>query len=39
MSSLATERHVTLKSRAQIEKMAVAGRLVADVLDRLESEV
>ncbi len=39
MSSIATERHVTLKSRAQIEKMAVAGRLVADVLDRLESEV
>jgi methionyl aminopeptidase len=27
------ERRVTLKSVAQIEKMAVAGRLVADVLD------
>lgn len=33
------ERRVTLKSRAQIERMAVAGRLVADVLDRLESEI
>ena len=29
------ERRVTLKSRAQIERMAVAGRLVADVLDRI----
>ena len=29
------DRRVTLKSAAQIEKMAVAGRLVADVLDRL----
>jgi methionyl aminopeptidase len=27
------DRRVTLKSSAQIEKMAVAGRLVADVLD------
>jgi methionyl aminopeptidase len=33
------ERRVTLKSRHQIEKMAVAGRLVADVLDRMEDEV
>jgi len=33
------ERRVTLKSRAQIERMAAAGRLVADVLDRLEAEV
>jgi methionyl aminopeptidase len=33
------ERRVTLKSRAQIERMAVAGRLVAEVLDRLEAEV
>ena len=39
MSALLAERRVTLKSPAQIEKMAVAGRLVADVLDRLESEV
>jgi len=39
MSTLLAERRVTLKSTAQIEKMAVAGRLVADVLDRLESEV
>jgi methionyl aminopeptidase len=29
------ERRVTLKSRAQVERMAVAGRLVADVLDRM----
>jgi len=29
------ERRVTLKSQRQIEQMAVAGRLVADVLDRL----
>jgi len=33
------ERRVTLKSRAQVEKMAVAGALVADVLDRMVSEV
>jgi methionyl aminopeptidase len=39
LSALVAERHVTIKSPAQIEKMAVAGRLVADVLDRLESEV
>ena len=39
LSSLLAERRVTLKSAAQIEKMAVAGRLVADVLDRVGSEV
>jgi methionyl aminopeptidase len=39
LNALVAERRVTLKSRAQIEKMAVAGRLVAEVLDRLESEV
>ncbi len=39
MSALVAERRVTLKSAAQVEKMAVAGRLVADVLDRLESEL
>jgi methionyl aminopeptidase len=39
VSALFTERRVTLKSSAQIEKMAVAGRLVADVLDALEAEV
>lgn len=39
MSALVAERRVTIKSAAQIERMAVAGRLVADVLDRLESEV
>jgi len=39
MSALLAERRVTLKSPAQIERMAVAGRLVADVLDRLEAEV
>jgi methionyl aminopeptidase len=30
---------VTLKSAAQIEKMAVAGALVADVLDRMGDEI
>ncbi len=39
MTAPVAERRVTLKSSAQIEKMAIAGRLVADVLDRLESEV
>jgi methionyl aminopeptidase len=29
------DRRVTIKSAAQIERMAVAGRLVADVLDRV----
>ncbi len=29
------ERRVTLKSAAQVERMAVAGRLVSDVLDRV----
>jgi len=33
------ERRVTLKSRAQVEKMAVAGALVANVLDRMASEI
>jgi methionyl aminopeptidase len=33
------ERRVTLKSTAQIERMLVAGRLVASVLDRLGSEI
>jgi methionyl aminopeptidase len=33
------DRRVTLKSAAQIEKMAVAGRLVADVLDALGAEL
>lgn len=39
MTAPVAERRVTLKSGAQIEKMAIAGSLVADVLDRLESEV
>ncbi len=39
MNALLAERRVTLKSAAQIQKMAVAGRLVGDVLDRLQSEV
>jgi methionyl aminopeptidase len=39
LSALLAERRVTLKSASQIEKMAVAGRLVADVLDRIESEI
>lgn len=33
------ERRVTLKSSAQIERMAVAGRLVAQVLDRVGREI
>lgn len=36
---MAPDRRVTLKSSAQIEKMAVAGALVASVLDRLATEV
>ncbi|MEA2621535.1 MAG: methionyl aminopeptidase [Chloroflexota bacterium] len=34
-----SERRVTLKSASQIERMAVAGRLVADVLDRVGEEL
>ena len=34
-----SERRVTLKSRSQVEKMRRAGRLVADVLDRLSEEI
>ena len=30
-------RRVTLKSQSQIERMRSAGRIVADVLDRLAS--
>ncbi|HEY8134968.1 MAG TPA: type I methionyl aminopeptidase [Candidatus Limnocylindrales bacterium] len=33
------DRRVTLKSSAQIERMAIAGALVASVLDRLAAEV
>ncbi len=36
---MTAERRVTLKSSAQIERMALAGRLVADVLDRLGTEL
>jgi methionyl aminopeptidase len=36
---MATERRVTLKSSVQIERMAAAGRLVAQVLDRLAHEI
>ena len=32
-------RRVTLKSASQIERMAIAGRLVADVLDRVGEEL
>jgi len=39
VTGLLNERRVTLKSPAQIEKMAVAGRLVSDVLERMASEV
>jgi methionyl aminopeptidase len=34
-----TEHRVTLKSPAQIERMARAGRLVADVLDRMAEAI
>ncbi|CAN5676121.1 type I methionyl aminopeptidase [soil metagenome] len=34
-----SERRVTLKSAAQVERMAVAGRLVSDVLDRVGAEL
>ena len=37
--NLFNERRVTLKSAAQIDKMAVAGGLVADVLDRIADMV
>jgi len=33
------ERRVTLKSVAQVEKMAIAGRLVADVLDQVGAAI
>ena len=36
---MAPDRRMTLKSSAQIDKMAIAGALVASVLDRLASEV
>lgn len=36
---MSEQRRVSLKSSAQIERMARAGQVVADVLDRLESEV
>jgi methionyl aminopeptidase len=36
---VATDRRVTLKSRAQIDKMAIAGALVARVLDRMAREI
>jgi methionyl aminopeptidase len=36
---MAPDRRVTLKSSAQIEKMAIAGALVASVLDRLATEI
>jgi methionyl aminopeptidase len=36
---MSPDRRVTLKSSAQIEKMAIAGALVASVLDRLATEV
>jgi methionyl aminopeptidase len=36
---MSPDRRVTLKSGAQIEKMAIAGALVADVLDRLAAEL
>jgi methionyl aminopeptidase len=36
---MSADRRVTLKSRVQIEKMAVAGALVSDVLDRMGAEL
>ena len=36
---MAPDRRVTLKSSAQIDKMAIAGALVASVLDRLAAEI
>jgi methionyl aminopeptidase len=36
---MSAERRVTLKSAAQIELMTIAGRLVAEVLDRLGKEL
>lgn len=39
MTGLLNERRVTVKSTTQVEKMAVAGRLVADVLERMAAEV
>jgi methionyl aminopeptidase len=36
---MSPDRRITLKSRAQIEKMAVAGAVVADVLDRVGREL
>lgn len=36
---MSPDRRVTLKSSAQIEKMAIAGALVASVLDRLATEI
>jgi methionyl aminopeptidase len=36
---MVADRRVTLKSSAQVDKMAVAGRLIAAVLDRLATEV
>jgi methionyl aminopeptidase len=39
VTGLLNERRVTLKSAAQIDKMAIAGRLVADVLERMATEV
>lgn len=37
--SVVAERRVTIKSPAQVERMAVAGRLVGQVLDRMAEEV
>jgi methionyl aminopeptidase len=36
---MAPDRRVTLKSSAQIDKMAIAGALVASVLDHLAAEI
>jgi methionyl aminopeptidase len=37
--AVVADRRVTIKSAAQIERMAVAGKLVGEVLDRMTTEV
>ncbi len=37
--AVAADRRVIIKSAAQIERMAVAGRLVGEVLDRMTTEI
>ncbi|CAN5173621.1 type I methionyl aminopeptidase [soil metagenome] len=39
LMAVVADRRVTIKSAAQIERMAIAGRLVGEVLDRMTTEV